>query len=425
MNKSSKVFVSYSRQDKEKVLNLVELFRANGVEVWIDESSINASSVWAEQIVKAIDNCDLFVLFLSPSSVSSENVSKEVGYAGGTNKRILPVKIVDVAIPPAMLYHLNTIHFIETKHTPPEKLLQHLFNALGRSGAQKLVPPKKSKALLSVLVALTALVGAGAAIWLLWSAARDFASPPVSRSTQDEPPLAAVEPQPTALVAATTSDLQSATTEPEPAAAASSSKKRVAILYFDDNTSERSGLQPLSTGLALMLIGEVANFDGYEVVERADLQKVINELDLTKTGRFDPSTTAQIGMLLGAESMVVGSYMNLMGKFRIDARMIDVETGSVMHAASVSGEPDSFDQLGRDLATKLFSTTGHSSPPQASIDQSLPLDAAARLGEALQLADEGKLPEASAKIAELSAAYPESNLVRSARTLTDSPATTN
>jgi curli biogenesis system outer membrane secretion channel CsgG len=412
MNKSSKVFVSYSRQDKEKVLNLVELFRANGVEVWIDESSINASSVWAEQIVKAIDNCDLFVLFLSPSSVSSENVSKEVGYAGGTNKRILPVKIVDVAIPPAMLYHLNTIHFIETKHTPPEKLLQHLFNALGRSGDQKLVPPKKSKALLPVLVALTALVGAGAAIWL-------------SRSTQDEPPLAAVEPQPAALVAATTSDLQSATTEPEPAAATSSSKKRVAILYFDDNTSERSGLQPLSTGLALMLIGEVANFDGYEVVERADLQKVINELDLTKTGRFDPSTTAQIGKLLGAESMVVGSYMNLMGKFRIDARMIDVETGSVMHAASVSGEPDSFDQLGRDLATKLFSTIGHSSPPQASIDQSLPLDAAARLGEALQLADEGKLPEASAKIAELSAAYPESNLVRNARTLTDSPATTN
>jgi TolB-like protein len=424
MKTTPKVFVSYSRQDKKEVLEFVELFRANGIEVWMDETSINASSVWAEQIVKAIDDCDLFVLFLSPSSVSSENVSKEVGYAGGTNKRILPLKIEDVAIPPAMLYHLNTIHFIETKHTPPEKLLQHLFNALGRSGDQKLVPPKKSKAFLPVLVALTALVGAGAAIWLLWPEARDSASPPVSRSAQDQPPLASAEPQPTALVAATTSDLQSATTRPETAAAASS-KKRVAILYFDDNTSGDSGLQPLSTGLALMLIGEAANFDGYEVVERADLQKVINELDLTKTGRFDASTTAQIGKLLGAESMVVGSYMNLMGKFRIDARMIDVETGSVTHAASASGEPDSFDQLGRDLARKLFSTVGHSAPPQASIDQSLPLDAAARLGEALQLADEGKLPEASAIIAELSAAYPESSLVRNARTLTDSPATTN
>lgn len=423
MNKSSKVFVSYSRQDKKKVLDLVELFRANGVEVWMDETSINASSVWAEQIVKAIDDCDLFVLFLSPSSVSSENVSKELGYAGGTNKRILPVKIEDVEIPPAMLYHLNTIHFIETKHTPPEKLLQHFLNALGRSGEQKLVPPRKEKVLLPVLTALIGLVGVGAAIWLLWPQELGSANHSVPQSTQGEPPLAVAEPQPSAPAAATTGDLQSAATEAGPAAAASS-KKRVAILYFDDNTSGDSGLQPLSKGLALMLTGEAANFDGYEVVERADLQKVINELDLTKTGRFDASTTAQIGKLLGAESMVVGSYMSLMGKFRIDARMIDVETGSVIRAASASGDLDSFDQLSSDLAAKLFSR-GHSLPPQASIDQSLPLDAAARLGEALQLADEGKLSEASAIIAELSAAYPDSNLVRNVRALTASQATTN
>jgi hypothetical protein len=49
--------------------------------------------------------------------------------------------------------------------------------------------------------------------------------------------------------------------------------------------------------------------------------------------------------------------MSLLGKFRIDARMIDVETGAVLRAASASGEPGSFDQLSRELAGKLFSET--------------------------------------------------------------------
>lgn len=111
----------------------VELLRKYGLDVWIDESGINASSEWAEQIVNAITDCDVFILFLSETSVASENVRKEIGVAASQKKKILPLKIEEVEIPAALLYHLNSIHFIEAKTISHEQVIEHVFNAVGRS----------------------------------------------------------------------------------------------------------------------------------------------------------------------------------------------------------------------------------------------------------------------------------------------------
>lgn len=127
-----KTFISYSRKDKPIVMRYVNLLRDYGVDVWIDESGINASSDWAEQIVKGITNCDIFIVFLSGSSTNSENVRKEIGLAASMHKKILPLKIQDVEIPPALLYHLNSLHFIETAKITDEQVIEHVFNATGR-----------------------------------------------------------------------------------------------------------------------------------------------------------------------------------------------------------------------------------------------------------------------------------------------------
>jgi hypothetical protein len=160
------VFISYSRQDKKTVSEYADLFRKNGLDVWIDDSSINASSLWAEQIVKAITDCDLFVLFISKAAVASDNVNKELGYAGGIGKRVLPVKIEDTEVPPAMLYHLNTIHFIETRNMSPREIVQHVLNALDEHAKTAAGPGRKpsAKALVLGTAALLALAAAG------WSA---------------------------------------------------------------------------------------------------------------------------------------------------------------------------------------------------------------------------------------------------------------
>ena len=47
------VFISYSRDDKERVLELAAKLRAAGVSLWIDQSGIDGATLWGEQIVNA------------------------------------------------------------------------------------------------------------------------------------------------------------------------------------------------------------------------------------------------------------------------------------------------------------------------------------------------------------------------------------
>ena len=167
-----KIFISYSRNDKDDVMPYVTLMRQNGLDVWMDESSINASAEWAGQIVNAITACDVFVLFLSETSVESENVRKEIGLAASLNRKILPLKIEDVEIPPSLLYHLNSIHFLEAEKISHDQLLEHVFNAAGRSledartAISDASPGKKKPGLtpLAIIILALALLAGGYAV---------------------------------------------------------------------------------------------------------------------------------------------------------------------------------------------------------------------------------------------------------------------
>jgi hypothetical protein len=65
------------------------------------------------------------------------------------------------------------------------------------------------------------------------------------------------------------------------------------------------------------------------------------------------SAAARAGKLLGAEWLVVGSFFEMMGTFRIDARLVRTETGEVLHAKGVSGTPADFMAMEKDLASDL------------------------------------------------------------------------
>ena len=47
----AEVFVSYSSQDRDRVIPVVEYLRNSGVAVWVDEGNIHAADLWSEQIV--------------------------------------------------------------------------------------------------------------------------------------------------------------------------------------------------------------------------------------------------------------------------------------------------------------------------------------------------------------------------------------
>jgi hypothetical protein len=64
----------------------------------------------------------------------------------------------------------------------------------------------------------------------------------------------------------------------------------------------------------------------------------------------DPETAAKVGQLLGAEWMLMGSYFEMMGTLRIDARLVKVETGEIVHAAGQDGAATGFMAMEKALA---------------------------------------------------------------------------
>ena len=77
--------------------------------------------------------------------------------------------------------------------------------------------------------------------------------------------------------------------------------KTVAISYFD-NTSGLEEYNPLSKGLADMLITDLSNVKSIQIVEREKLESLLQEIDLGESKFMDPSTAQKLGKGLGAGS---------------------------------------------------------------------------------------------------------------------------
>lgn len=125
----------------------------------------------------------------------------------------------------------------------------------------------------------------------------------------------------------------------------------VAVLYFENQGNPE--LEQLKVGLTQMLITDLGQEPGLVVVERTRLQEVLNELELGHSGKVTPESAAQIGKLLGADRLIMGAYFELMGTMRVDARIVDVETGKVLASHGASDIPQAFMALEKGLARDL------------------------------------------------------------------------
>ena len=67
MTESPEVFISYSREDASRVLELAGRLREAGVSLWIDQGGIDSASPWSEQIVNALDSAKVLSWMRSSS----------------------------------------------------------------------------------------------------------------------------------------------------------------------------------------------------------------------------------------------------------------------------------------------------------------------------------------------------------------------
>lgn len=128
----------------------------------------------------------------------------------------------------------------------------------------------------------------------------------------------------------------------------------VAVLPFVNSAigPSHDELEPLSKGIADLLITEMAQNTGIRVVERENLQKLLDEQNLARDGRADEATAARIGKLLGAKHIVTGSFItDNKGTMVLTLKSVDTETGVVEWTHRGQGKTTDFLELIANVAT--------------------------------------------------------------------------
>jgi hypothetical protein len=88
------VFLSHSSLDRQFATDLAGVIRRHGIPVWYSQTNILGAQQWQDEIGAALQRCDWFALVLSPQSVGSMWVKRELSYALQQNRfenRIVPI----------------------------------------------------------------------------------------------------------------------------------------------------------------------------------------------------------------------------------------------------------------------------------------------------------------------------------------------
>src|SRR5437870_3443847 len=101
------VFLSHSSNDKCMVTKLAADLVTRGVPVWFDSWELETGDSLFQRIFDGIDQSTFLILALSPSSVQSKCVIRELNAALAKEntlgrKVILPIKLADCTIPLAI-----------------------------------------------------------------------------------------------------------------------------------------------------------------------------------------------------------------------------------------------------------------------------------------------------------------------------------
>jgi TolB-like protein len=145
------------------------------------------------------------------------------------------------------------------------------------------------------------------------------------------------------------------TAAPAPAAPPEKSIAPVAVMPFKDLTGDPQ-LAWLSQGVAETMMVDLRKGSQLQVVEREQLHHALEELKLQGAHATDEASAARLGKMVGARTVVLGSYQLAGEQLRIVARFVDVETGVVREAAKVTGPVEEVFALQDQIVVKLAGT---------------------------------------------------------------------
>lgn len=149
-----------------------------------------------------------------------------------------------------------------------------------------------------------------------------------------------------------------------PIAQGQDTKVTVAVLTFKASAMvKQDQYDALSDGIPMLLGSELVTHQSIQLVEREDLDKVLNELQLGRTETVDPQTAVKIGRLLNAQYLVLGGFVvDPKETMTLTSRVVEVETGLIKSSTKVTGKGQDVFELVSKLTVALSPLLNISAP---------------------------------------------------------------
>jgi TolB-like protein len=175
----------------------------------------------------------------------------------------------------------------------------------------------------------------------------------------------------------------------------------IAVLPFSNGGSYGQGkedFEALERGIAGMMISELSQNPAARVVERQEIQRLLDEQNLGAQGRVDPQTAAKVGKLVGARYVVMGTFVDFYGDFRVDVRLVNTETSEIVKTESERMQRDHMFDIIRNIAARLMKDANLPALQRQASDQRMgrqvPTEALTYYSRALLYSDHGQKDKA-------------------------------
>jgi serine/threonine protein kinase/tetratricopeptide (TPR) repeat protein len=134
-------------------------------------------------------------------------------------------------------------------------------------------------------------------------------------------------------------------------------RRSIAVLQFR-NLTGRPSEQWVSTALSEMLTTELAAGEQLRTLPGEDVIHAERDLNIADSVSLGENTLSQLRQRLGSDLVVVGSYLDMNGQMRVDIRLQDAKTGSMVANFSETGTEEQLLNIVSRVGSSLRASCG-------------------------------------------------------------------
>lgn len=111
----------------------------------------------------------------------------------------------------------------------------------------------------------------------------------------------------------------------------------IAVLPFEDRGSygqPKEVFRALALGIPATIATELRGHAGLRLADENRIARALKSEKLGPNAQVDAATAARIAKQVGARYAVTGNFSDFYGKFRLDARVVDAESGQIIKVFS-------------------------------------------------------------------------------------------